>query len=203
MSRKIDAPQAGGSSPGDYGSLRAASHLLAMVERVGMVGAGVCFAAIVAITAVDVAMRYVFSAPLVWAYELIADYLMVAVFFLSIAVTQHAGQNIGVDLLVRRLPGRVRAALAAACQMLALGLFILIVCVNWSEMIEAWSGGDVIAGAIPWPRWPMLALLVVGCGMLVARLGIECAGNLVAALSGALHMASHEQPRAAPAFGGE
>ena len=85
---------------------RRSSRVVGWLERGGMIVAGVCFMAIVLITAVDVTMRYAFNAPLIWAFELISDYLMVAIFFLAIATTQRAGQNIGVDILARRLPGR-------------------------------------------------------------------------------------------------
>ncbi|WP_158745192.1 TRAP transporter small permease subunit [Acidisphaera sp. L21] len=158
-----------------------------------MVVAGVCFVAIVLITATDVTMRYAFNAPLIWAFELISDYLMVAIFFLAIATTQRVGQNIGVDILVRRLPPRLRAGMTALCQLLTIGLFTGITVTNWPELSDAYFGGDVLAGAIPWPRWPTLALLVVGCAMLLLRLALQFAGNLLAACFGVLHLASHEQ----------
>ncbi len=157
-----------------------------------MVVAGVCFVAIVLITAADVTMRYAFNAPLIWAFELISDYLMVAIFFLAIATTQRVGQNIGVDILARRLPPRLRAGLTALCQALTIALFAAVVVTNWPELTGAYLDNDVLAGAIPWPRWPSLALLVAGCAMLLLRLALQLAGNLLAACCGALHLASYE-----------
>jgi TRAP-type C4-dicarboxylate transport system permease small subunit len=169
------------------------SRAAGWLERGGMIVAGVCFVAIVLITAVDVTMRYALNAPLIWAFELISDYLMVAIFFLAIATTQRVGQNIGVDIVARRLPGRVRAGLTAVCQALTIGLFAAITITNWPELTDAYFGGDVLAGAIPWPRWPTLALLVAGCAMLLLRLALQFVGNFLAACFGALHLASYEQ----------
>ena len=173
--------------------LRMVSRVIERVERSGMIVAGVCFLAIVLITAVDVTMRYAFNAPLIWAFELISDYLMVAIFFLAIATTQRAGQNIGVDILARRLPSRVRAGLTAACQALTIALFAAIIVMNWPELMDAYVGGDVLAGAIPWPRWPSLGLLVGGSVMLLLRLTLQFIGNVLAASVGALDVASYEQ----------
>ena len=55
----------------------------------------------------------------------------------------------------------------------------------------------MLAGAIPWPRWPTLALLVIGCAMLLLRLALQFVGNLLAACSGELHLASYEQHESA------
>jgi TRAP-type C4-dicarboxylate transport system permease small subunit len=170
------------------------ARLLLWIEHLSMAMAGVCFISIALITGVDVAMRYVFNAPLVWSYELISDYLMVAVFFLAIGATQRHGQNIGVDILTRRLPERVRAALASA-SLLLMGLYIALTgLASWDTFADAWDSGDVLAGVIPWPRWPAFLLVPVGCVLLLLRLVADLIGN-VAAVGGELDMASHRRAR--------
>src|SRR3546814_5827562 len=47
---------------------------------------------------VDVVMRYFFSAPLSWSYDLIGMYLVTLVFFLALADTFRRGGHIKVDL---------------------------------------------------------------------------------------------------------
>ena len=190
---RANSAGAGAPGPQRFAAFTAAARMADWLEHGSMVVAGVCFVAIVLITATDVTMRYAFNAPLIWAFELISDYLMVAIFFLAVATTQRVGQNIGVDILARRLPARLRAGLAALCQALAIVLFAAILLTNWPELTDAYQGGDVLAGAIPWPRWPTLALLVFGCTMLLLRLALQCLGNGLAACCGAMHLASHVQ----------
>ena len=164
------------------------------IERVSMAVAGVCFAAIAAITGIDVAMRYVLNAPLVWSYELISDYLMVAIFFLAVGTTQRHGQHIGVDILTRRLPERLRAALAATCLLLMIGYIVLMAVAGWDDFADAWTSGDVLAGVIPWPRWPALMLVPLGCVLLTLRLVADLLGNIAASF-GALDLATHRRAR--------
>jgi TRAP-type C4-dicarboxylate transport system permease small subunit len=164
------------------------------IERISMAIAGTCFIAIAVITGIDVAMRYVFSAPLVWAYELISDYLMVAVFFLSIGATQRHGQNIGVDILARRLPERLRSALAAVMLLMMAGFIFLTGSASWDVFSDAWESGDVLAGVIPWPRWPALMLVPLGCCLLLLRLVADLIGN-VAAVGGDTALAVHHRTR--------
>jgi TRAP-type C4-dicarboxylate transport system permease small subunit len=168
--------------------------LVLWIERISMAIAGVCFAAIAAITGVDVAMRYVLNAPLVWSYELISDYLMVAIFFLAVGATQRHGQHIGVDILTRRLPERLRAALSAVSLILMIGYIVLMASAGWDAFADAWESGDVLAGVIPWPRWPALMLVPLGCFLLTLRLIADLFGN-VAAACGALDLATHRRAR--------
>lgn len=170
------------------------ARTLTALEHASMLLAGACFVAVAVITGCDVAMRYVFDAPFDWSYVLISQYLMVVMLFLALGATQRVGQNIGVDILTRRLPERLRAALAAICLLLMVGYVWLIVQSGWGVFADAWSSGDVLAGAIPWPRWPALLLVPLGCFLLLFRLLLEFAGNLAAGF-GVLELASHRRTR--------
>ena len=80
------------------------ARLLLWIERISMAVAGVCFAAIAVITGVDVAMRYVFNAPLVWSYELISDYLILALpFEATQKLLPHLPAEEGTEKLARQL----------------------------------------------------------------------------------------------------
>jgi TRAP-type C4-dicarboxylate transport system permease small subunit len=171
---------------------RPINAILERIESISMAIAGVCFAAIAVITAIDVVMRYALNAPLVWAYELISDYLMVAIFFLAIGATQRRGQNIGVDILARRLPDRARAALAAVSLILMIVYVGLMGHAGWGVFLDAWDSGDVLAGVIPWPRWPALILVPIGAVLLLLRLIADLIANLGAA-AGDTELATHRR----------
>ena len=57
--------------------------IIAGIERLYRLVAATCLAAIMLIVAADVLLRYLFNAPLSWAFDLISLYLMAGVFFLS------------------------------------------------------------------------------------------------------------------------
>jgi TRAP-type C4-dicarboxylate transport system permease small subunit len=179
------------------------SRVLLGLERASMAVAGVCFVAIVLITATDVAMRYALNAPLIWAYTLISDYLMVAIFFLAIAATQRQGQNIGVDMVVRRLPERLRAGLALLCLVLMALFMALMGSAGWDVFMDAWRNGDELAGTIPWPRWPALLLVPVGAVLLLLRILVDLVANLIAVLTGDMSLAPHRRPRVHTGFSHE
>jgi TRAP-type C4-dicarboxylate transport system permease small subunit len=182
-------------------ALAAISRLLSALERASMAIAGTCFVAIVLITAADVGLRYLLNAPLIWAYTLISDYLMVAIFFLAIAATQRQGQNIGVDMVVRRLPERWRAGLAAGCLALVALLIALMGSTGWDVFLDAWRNGDELAGTIPWPRWPAVLLVPVGAVLLLLRVLVDLAANLFAAVTGDMTIAPHRRARVHGGFG--
>jgi TRAP-type C4-dicarboxylate transport system permease small subunit len=65
---------------------------------------------IVIVMAVQVLMRYVFNASLIWAEEL-CRYLMVVITFLLVGLAFQRGELVAVDLLTKALPNRARVIL--------------------------------------------------------------------------------------------
>lgn len=63
------------------GILRTGERALQAVEKFGVGLAGLLMLAIMFVVVADVALRYLFNAPLSWSYELISVYLMVGLFF--------------------------------------------------------------------------------------------------------------------------
>lgn len=66
----------------------------------------------VVVTLAQVIFRYVIEAPLPWSEEL-ARYCFVWIVFLGGALGLSRGVHLGVDLLVNRLPKRLRTGIAA------------------------------------------------------------------------------------------
>jgi TRAP-type C4-dicarboxylate transport system permease small subunit len=65
---------------------------------------------IVVVMAVQVLMRYVFNASLIWAEEL-CRYLMVMITFVMVGLAFQRGELVAVDLVTKALPLRVRFVL--------------------------------------------------------------------------------------------
>lgn len=140
--------------------------------------------AVMMIVAADVFMRYVFNAPFSWAYDLISLYLMAGIFFLGLSQAYASGAHVSVDILQQQFsPSGKRLAeiITAAVGLLA---FAAMTKLGYERALDAFISKDVLAGAIPWPTWPSIALMPLGAGLLCLRLAVTLAGHLGSLISG-------------------
>lgn len=160
------------------------SRALGALETALVAIACVALALIMVIVAVDVAMRYLFNAPLGWSYGLIGIYLVVAVFFLALSDTMRAHGHIALDVARPYLPRLVRH----------FGLFVgyglstlFIGFVGWlglEQAITAWIGNDRIAATVPWPTWLAYALVAAGSAALALRMLWRALGHAASLVTG-------------------
>lgn len=144
--------------------------MLVGCENTLAIVAGMLLLLMMAITSLDVVMRYVFHAPLAWGFDLVTHYLLVATFFFSFSIALRTGGHVAVDYFVNRFPrGFRRGAMAlawAACGLLA----ALITVTSVIDTAHAWKASEVVAGVIPWPVWVQKAIVALGMGPLALRL---------------------------------
>ena len=164
--------------------MKALQNALGVVERIATWIAAVLMFAIMVIVAADVFMRYVFNRPFGWAYDLISLYLMAAVFFLVLSNAYLVGAHVSVDILQQKLPAKPYRMTELVTTALSLVVFFLIASAGWSRTVDSFAQGDVLAGAIPWPTWPALALVPLGAGLLALRLAIDFVGHLGSLVTG-------------------
>lgn len=165
--------------------MNAIERLLAAIERVALFVAALTFFAMMAVTVVDVVMRYVFNAPLTWSFELIGTYLMAAAFFLAVSATQARKQHVNVDVIARLLPPRLQAGALAVAGILVIVMFALIWWAGAANFWEAWRDGLTSDGAIAWPLWPVYLLIPLGLTPLLGRLALELVAECRRALGAA------------------
>ena len=157
------------------------------LEDAAMVAVVGALFAIMAITVVDVVMRYGFNAPLAFGYDLISQYLLVAAFFLALSYTLRVGGHMNVDMvLVAIRSPRARAALRAIGDALAIVLFVALLHAGWATAQDSFVRGDRLTGPLPWPVWVSQAFVPLGVALLLLRLGCRLAASVagVAAPSG-------------------
>ena len=160
------------------------SALLARVETALVAVSAVAMMAIMCIVALDVVLRYGFSAPLSWSYDLIGLYLVGAVVFLSLSDTLHNHGHIALDIFVPLLPDRLRhvsqgLGYAAATVITAI--------IAWLAAVEGWTAfvaGNRLAAVVAFPTWVADALLAVGMVMLTLRCGYRAAFHIASAWTG-------------------
>lgn len=179
-----EARNASGRGPGAPRWFSVAHTALRLVERLLVVCAAAMLLTIMLIATADVALRYLFNAPLGWSYDVISLYLMAGVFFLALAETLERHGHIAVDLLHGHLSPRARHAALLPGYVLAALVLGAIAWLAAASAAESYASGDVIAGRFDWPTWIAGAFVALGFSVLALRVVHRVVGHALSALSG-------------------
>lgn len=152
-------------------------RILRVVEKAGVAIAGILMFMIMLVVVTDVVMRYFFNSPLSWSYELISLYLMVGCFFFALSDTLAANAHVSVDILHLYMPERLRHAAEFVGYFLATPVFAAIFYMSVINTWDAYQGGDVLAGHIPWPTWLAAICVPIGVGVMVLRMAFRAVGH--------------------------
>lgn len=134
---------------------------------------GAMFLAIVALTTLQVAARYLFAQPLIWSEE-VSKLLLVWLVFLGAAAVTFDGRHLDVDVLFRAAPPWLRWGLRAVN--LAAALFFLGA-MGWYSIevieIESWASLGALGISAAWVRLPA----AVGAALMIAFLLVRRLGG--------------------------
>lgn len=163
------------------------NKLITAVEKAFLYLTGAGLLAIMLVIVVDVVMRYFFSSPLSWSYDLISIYLVTLVFFLALADTFRGGGHIKVDLFEALRGSRLLAVAEIIGYCMAMVFFSMILQQMIATGLEGFIADDVLDGAIPWPTWPPYLLGALGVGLLILRLMLSTVGRIAALANGRVY----------------
>jgi len=153
------------------------------VNRVSLVchgvGAGI-LALMMFLTAADVCLRYLFSRPIMGAYEL-TEVMLVILVFLGLAYTAVTKGHISVTILFSYLPQRAQSVLDSAINLVGTVIFSLICWQSIIYMQEKMQAGDATEVLLI-PMYPVIAVSAFGS----ALLSLAFLTRMVNALSQAL-----------------
>ncbi|OWU85889.1 hypothetical protein ATO6_03095 [Oceanicola sp. 22II-s10i] len=164
--------------------LNAISAWIAKMETVCIALSALSLAAIMLIVMLDVILRYAFSAPLVWSYDLIGLYLVGAVFFFALSDTMQQHGHIALDVFQPMIPHRIKHA-ALSLGFAASTAFVLAIA--WLELKEAlhtYAADERIAAIVPMPTWVSHLVLTIGVGVLVLRCAYRTVFHALSAIAG-------------------
>lgn len=159
-------------------------RFISRVERTVLMLSCVCLFGIMMIVTIDVVMRYLFSAPLSWSYDLISLYLATLLFFAAVSDTFRRGSHVKIELFDKLGSTRVRAAFEAFGFLSALVLFYIMFEVSLEDGVESLMDGDVISGAIAWPTWIPYLVASCGFGLLAIRILFTIAERIKVIVTG-------------------
>src|SRR3954466_11699268 len=154
------------------------------IEKIASTIAAVFMFAIMMIVFSDVIMRYAFNKPFSWAYDLISMYLMAGVFFLVLSEAYASNAHVSVDILQQKFTPNVKRLTEIVTCIVGIVVFSLIAWLGWERAVAAFHSGDVMAGAIPWPMWPSIAMVPFGSGVITLRLALHLIGHILSLATG-------------------
>lgn len=140
------------------------------LERLALLLAVLCVAAMMFIVSYDGFSRYVFRSPVPWAFEVVSYFLLSASVFLAGSATLGSGDHINLDLFRVRFRPAFRARVDGTWSILAAVAFGLITYGSAQEAIKKWTSGSFLYGYALWPAWIPYAIVFVGCAILTLRL---------------------------------
>jgi TRAP-type C4-dicarboxylate transport system permease small subunit len=158
-------------------------NFIGTMERVLSVTAAVMLLLIMLLVAVDVALRYFVRAPLGWSYDLISHYLMVGLFFFSLSTTLQHEEHVRVDVLLKHFPVPMRHFAELVTYAFASVVFALIVYITFTKALQSFQANEVSPGLVPWPAWLSIALVPIGCGVLLLRMVFRFIGHAISLAS--------------------
>jgi TRAP-type C4-dicarboxylate transport system permease small subunit len=157
---------------------------LATLEKIASTIAAIFMFGIMIIVFCDVIMRYAFNQPFSWAYDLISIYLMAGIFFLVLSEAYASNAHVSVDILQQKFSPPVKRLSEIVTCIVGIIVFSLIAWLGLLRAVDAFKAGDVMAGAIPWPMWPSIALVPFGAGIISIRLALHLIGHVLSLVTG-------------------
>lgn len=155
-------------------------RLSAWIDRLTLVSAhlaGAVLVAMMALTVIDVVLRYGLNAPIYGGLDVIEAGLVVVV-FLGLTYCGRSGGHVALEVLAHRLsPGleRLRRSfvrLASATVMAALAVRVAI------KAVDAWRYQDA-SNLLGLPFWPLLGLIAGGAGLYALALAVEAIAGII------------------------
>ncbi|MBN9264911.1 MAG: TRAP transporter small permease [Hyphomicrobium sp.] len=164
--------------------MQTVERILSRIEAAAAVLAAAIIVSAMLIVVADVICRYAFNSPIAWAYDIIANYMMVSLFYLVLSGAFADGSHVNVDLLHSTFPQWLKHVTDALTCFLSAGLFVVVAFIFASEALGSYREGQVLYGVAEWPTWPFLAMASLGSALLTLRLTLHFVAHLMGIFSG-------------------
>jgi len=133
----------------------------------------ICLFSIAVIIAVDGLGRHFFHSPIVGAYVLVEQYLMVAMIFPVMSYTWASNGHISVNLFYDKMSQifqNIVYLFTICCALFIIGL------IGYTGIESTWDaliGRNTTSGLIRWPLWASFIWMPIGCAVFCLRLLVE------------------------------
>jgi TRAP-type C4-dicarboxylate transport system permease small subunit len=135
-----------------------------------------------ALTTADTLGRYLLNRPILVAYELTTNYLMIAAVFLAMPLAYRSGANIRVTFFADRIRGTARLAVEHVVQVLSLLYLVALVVATARQARHIFATKTSFTTIEAAPLWPgylavCLGLLVTSAMMLLDLARVRAGGS--------------------------
>ncbi len=155
------------------GFLNVLDVLCGRLENVLITIAGSMIIISMAITFIDVVMRYAFNSPLSWVFDFITMYLLPGCYFLAFSYALRTGNHLKVDYFKNKFPANFTKWCVSFFGLVASILFLYITYTYSGRAYSAWEENEVIYGAVNWLIWPSELIIAISSFTFSFRLIIK------------------------------
>jgi TRAP-type C4-dicarboxylate transport system permease small subunit len=130
-------------------------------ERALTLAAALATFSMMVLTTADASGRYLFNRPILAAYELTTNYLMVAAVFLALPYAYRQGANVRVTFLVSRLGRTPRLVINHAVQVVSILYCAALVYATFQQTRHV-RGTNTTFVTLDLPLWPAHLVVCIG-----------------------------------------
>ena len=161
------------------GLIRALDKVCRCLENALIFVAGSMIICAMAITFVDVVMRYIFNSPLNWFFNLITMYLLPGSYFLAFSYALRTGNHLKVDYFKSKLPLKFTRFCLFIFGLIATLMFSYIAYTYSLRAYSAWQENEIVYGVVSWIVWPSEFIVAIGSFVFSFRLLITTIDNYI------------------------
>jgi TRAP-type transport system small permease protein len=122
------------------------------------------------LTTADALGRYLFTRPITGAFELTADYLLVALVFLAASYSYRTGAFVRVTIVIDRVPARVRLVGHYIAQLVSILVATGLVVASALRAQRTLVSGTLSTSLLPYPLGPAHVVASLGLLLMTIRL---------------------------------
>lgn len=164
--------------------MRLASHLVERLAFAVLLIGGVGMLMSMFLGVADVVGTQVLNVPVPGPREL-TESTMVVIVFGALTYAQIRRAHIRVELIYRRMPPRVQAALDVLAGLCGVLFFGLLLWQAWGEALYSLQIREATVGLIRFPLYPARFVLAAGTALLVLRLILDLVADVPRIVTGA------------------
>ena len=114
------------------------------------------------LTTVDALWRYLFSSPIVGAYEITEKYLMLTCIFLGMSYTYRGAGLIRVTILMDRMPKSVKISINHLAQIFSIVYCAVLIVGTYQYALRLYHQGTTLGSIYSAPQWCGAAVIPIG-----------------------------------------